>query len=90
MLLEADIFHASDLFFTLPLKWIKRLNQNRRRVIVEMIFNMGLGGVKGFKKMWKAIEAEDFEAAADEMLDSAWRHQVGDRAVNLSMEMRHG
>lgn len=49
-----------------------KLSINRRRVIVNMIFNMGLWGVKGFRNMIKAVENEDYETASDEMLNSLW------------------
>jgi lysozyme len=67
----------------------KKLNTIRARVIVEMIFNMG-SKIKQFVKMWEAIEAENFELAAEEMLSSKWREQVGQRAVELAEIMRTG
>lgn len=90
IMLEADIHHASDQYLKLPWAKVKNLNENRRRVIVEMIFNLGLGGVLKFKKMWVAIMDGDFDRAADEMLDSKWARQVKGRAVRLADEMRNG
>ena len=49
-------------------------------VLVEMCYQMGLGGVRGFRKMWKALAAGNMETAHDEMLDSEWalnRHGRG-------------
>ena len=65
-------------------------SNNRRDVIVEMIFNMGLTRFKKFKKTIKAIENKDFASAADEMLDSKWAKQVGQRALTLSNKFRAG
>ena len=90
IMLEADLYHASDQYLRIPCGKIKYLNQNRRRVIVEMIFNLGLGGVLKFKKMWAAIIAGDFDLAAEEMLDSRWARQVKGRAVRMAYEMRDG
>lgn len=66
------------------------LNTSRRNVLTDMIFNLGLTGVLGFKKMIAALEKKDYGKAADEMLNSEWRKQVGDRAVNLARIMRTG
>ena len=90
IMFEADIYHASNEYLKLPWEKVKNLNQNRRRVIVEMIFNLGLGGVLGFKRMWGAIMAGDFKRAADEMIDSEWARQVGARAGLLADEMENG
>ncbi len=90
MMFEADIYHASDQYLKLPVEKVKTLNQNRRRVVVEMIFNLGLSGVLRFKRMWAAIMAADFSRTADEMLDSAWARQVGGRAGRLADGMRAG
>jgi lysozyme len=55
-----------------------------------MLFNMNSQKLLQFRKMWTAIEAEDFERAAAEMLDSRWAEQVGQRAVDLAEIMRAG
>ena len=66
------------------------LNEVRQIVIIDMIYNMGLQGVKKFKKMRKAIKDGDWEKAADEMLDSRWAKQVGERATELAEIMKTG
>ena len=38
--------------------------------------------------MVKALELKDYETASDEMLNSKWARQVGERAVRLSKRMR--
>ncbi len=60
----------------------------RQNVLVEMCFNIGVNGLKKFVKMWQALENKDYQAASDEMLQSAWRTQVGKRAVTLAQAMR--
>lgn len=62
----------------------KKLNVERARVVVEMIFNMGLQKVIGFKKFWDAVDAEDWNWARGELLDSRWHLQVGKRAEDLA------
>jgi lysozyme len=72
-------------------RWLKfDLDPIRKAVIVNMLFNMGLNGFLTFKRMIAAIEEEDFERAADEMLNSKWAGQVGPRASELAGMMRTG
>ena len=58
-------------------------------VLINMCFNLGITRLKGFKRMWAALEARDYAAAADEMLDSKWAKQVGNRAQELADKMRN-
>lgn len=64
------------------------LSSVRRAVLQNMVFNMGISRLKGFKKTIAYIAAGHYELAADEMLDSKWARQVGSRAVELSDQMR--
>ena len=64
------------------------LPQTARDVLVEMAYQMGVGGVLRFRKMLDALEAGDFEHAADEMLDSRWARQTPKRAQELADKMR--
>ena len=67
--------------------WFYGLSDVRKRVIVNMVFNLGFEGVCKFKKMIEAIEAGDYVKAAWEMQDSDWRRQVGARADRLCSMM---
>ncbi len=66
------------------------LNAPRQMVCVNMAFNLGMPRLNKFKKMWSAIEDEDYNNAAVEMLDSRWAEQVKGRATRLSDIMRTG
>lgn len=70
--------------------WWWKLDDARQFVLVDMAFNMGLAGLKGFKKMLAAAEQGDYQTAAKEMLASKWAAQVGRRAVELSKIMEKG
>jgi lysozyme len=59
-------------------------------VLVELVFNLGMPRLLGFKKMWAALDRKDYAAAADEMMDSKWAQQVKGRAKTLSDKMRQG
>ncbi|AJQ94264.1 glycoside hydrolase family protein [Gynuella sunshinyii] len=66
------------------------LDQCRRRVLINMAFNLGVNGLLKFKNMLAALANRDFSRAAVEMLDSKWARQVGKRAEELAREMETG
>lgn len=55
-----------------------------QRGLVNMCFNLGLPRLKKFVKMHSALEAQDYQRAADEALDSKWARQVGRRAQRIA------
>ncbi len=59
----------------------------RRAVLVDMAYNLGYRGLLKFKKMLAAMKNEDFELAAQEMEDSKWFKQVGQRSITLQKMM---
>lgn len=67
--------------------WYWALSDNRKIVILSMIFNLGLAGFEKFKKTIHYIEDEQWSDAANEMMDSEWAKQVGVRAYRLSQMM---
>lgn len=68
----------------------KKLSTTRKAVLIDMVYNIGLPRLLGFKKMLKALEEGNYERAADEMLDSRWAEQVKTRATHLANLMRRG
>jgi len=69
---------------------VDRLDSVRQLILIDMAFNMGVPRLCKFKKMWAAVEAEDFPTAAKEMLDSKWAKQVKGRATKLANAMHNG
>lgn len=53
-----------------------------------MAFNLGMNGLKKFKKMLNAIAEGDDVGVVNEMLDSKWAHQVKGRAWELADQWR--
>lgn len=68
----------------------ERLNVARSAVITSMCYQLGIHGVLQFKRMWSAIDRQDWNAAADEMLDSLWARQTPERAQRHAQVMRTG
>jgi lysozyme len=70
--------------------WFDSLSPARKRVIINMYYNLGGPRFNGFKKMIKAIKSDNYKIAAEEMLDSKWARQVGARAERLAKIMIEG
>ncbi|CAM3873638.1 Phage lysozyme [Vibrio aerogenes CECT 7868] len=65
------------------LPWCQALPECQQIVLMNMAFNLGMGGLLKFKRMLAALEAGDTAQAATEMRDSRWAAQVGKRAEDL-------
>ncbi|MGH2368514.1 MAG: glycoside hydrolase family protein [Chloroflexota bacterium] len=88
MLLEHDIDDVQQALGRF--EWFLRLDAARQGVCLNMAFNLGVAGFLEFRRMQAALEAQDWEQAAAEMLDSRWASQVGARATRLAQQMRTG
>jgi len=80
LLLRNDITRTKEELLSLGLK----LNGARGAALVDMLFNLGLHNFLQFKNMIMALEMKDYIVAAEEMLDSKWASQVGNRANELA------
>jgi len=89
LMLDNDIIRSmSDL--DQQFLWWRDLNDVRQMVLVDMAFNLGIGGLSKFVRTMKAVERGDWDAAANGMLESKWAKQVKGRAVKLAKMMRTG
>lgn len=70
--------------------WYAGLNDARKAVIVNMLFNMGQTNFNKFLKMKQALDVGDYSEAAKQMLDSKWAKQVKGRSAELSKQMETG
>ena len=66
----------------------RSINDTSKEVIIEMVFQLGIGGVGKFKNMWSALDREDYGEASFQMLDSLWAKQTPARAGKLAGKMR--
>ena len=80
-LLKYDMQKAHDdlvSIFKYPLDDL--ITDNRYAALLDMMFNLGKPTFLEFKKMITAIKQGDWSKAADELKDSAYYKQVGNRA----------
>jgi GH24 family phage-related lysozyme (muramidase) len=93
--------YIADAKTTLGPGVFDKLNDARRFVIVDMVYNLGVAGFLGFPSARRAINSAVaatsmasahafYEQAADQMVDSAWYTQVGNRAKRNVAMMRNG
>jgi lysozyme len=70
--------------------WFDFLSAQRQRSLAEMGFQLGIAGLRRFQKMLSALARDDFQTAAEEMLDSKWAKQTPTRAEHCAEMMRRG
>lgn len=90
LLLDSDIYKCVEQLRKHIPKIYDNLTANRKAVLINMCFNLGINGLLGFKQTLAFIEAGEYEKAANAMLASKWAKQVGNRALQLSELMRKG
>ncbi|KXB08575.1 hypothetical protein AKJ59_00775 [candidate division MSBL1 archaeon SCGC-AAA385M02] len=89
LMLENDIIRTyNELIKRLP--WILDLNRVRQEALINMAFNLGVGGLLRFKKMLKALREEEYSQAGAEALASKWAEQVGNRATEIAFQIKRG
>ena len=64
------------------------IDTNAKEIIIEMVYQMGEGGVSKFKGMLSALSDGRYTDASDEMIDSLWYRQTPNRASALALAMR--
>ena len=67
---------------------IDDLPEEAQQIIANMMFNLGRPRLSKFVGMKRGVDDGDWNAAADEMVDSRWYRQVGARAERLVNRMR--
>lgn len=70
--------------------WIVVLDDVRLAALLNMTFNMGVGGLSGFRQFMAAMQQGNWTEAKTQMLDSVWAEQVGARAQRLALQVETG
>jgi len=68
--------------------FINKLDPVIKNVLYEMVYQLGVGSLLKFKRMWKAIENNDTEGMIREMRDSKWYKQTPNRVEKLINKLR--
>ena len=89
-LLDKDIRdHTAILLEALP--WVGDLDWNRKSVIIDLCFNMGLGdehhGLLSFKNTLKLMEAGKWQEAGEHLKVSKWYKDVGPHRADLLIKI---
>ncbi len=87
--LEAEYLCNNDIAACMSdlrthLVWFDKLDSVRQDVLMDMCFNLGIGGLLKFHNTLTLLEQGKYVDASKEMLNSEWAKQVGDRAIELS------
>ena len=64
--------------------WFNTAPDIIKEVVIEMCYQLGLGGFSKFKKTISYLKKENYLEASKEMLDSKWAKQTPNRAKKLS------
>lgn len=76
-------------WLTYKLPWWTSLDDVRQRALVDLAFNMG-GTLLEFKNTLAALEHQEWDKAADNLLHSKYATQVGQRAKTIAHMIRTG
>jgi lysozyme len=71
-------------------RWFGDLDEIRKRVLIDMAFNMGIAKLLRFRETLAAIERKDWAQAAEGIRSSLYARQVGNRAERLARMMETG
>lgn len=89
LMLDHDIDHArADLARAFP--WTSELDPVRRDALTNLVFNMGIGRLRGFMKMLEALKSGNWQEASNQAIESRWAVQVGNRARELAKQFLTG
>ena len=89
-LLDADINVSINQTAKRLFPDFDNIDDDRQVILIDLSFNMGYTRLSGFKNTIAAINSGDWERAADELQDSNWFRQVGNRAIRNVETIRSG
>jgi lysozyme len=89
---EAEFLFQNDFNQTLSelqiCDWFDNLPPNVKNALINMNFNIGISKLLEFTNMITALKEKDFTKAAQEVLNSEWAKEVGDRAKDVALMIR--
>lgn len=89
LMLANDIAGAErDLDRNLP--WWRTMNEPRQAALANLVFQLGIDRLLGFKNALTLLHFGRWDAAADEFLNSKWATQCPARAKRVTDQIRKG
>lgn len=93
--IEAEYLLDNDLSqitteLTKTFDWFAGLGHIRKAAIIDMAYQLGMAGFKGFKQTIALLSIGNFEKASEQMLLSKWAKQTPERAKDISSIIRTG
>jgi lysozyme len=89
MLLQNDIQRAT-VQIQAEFPWTEQLDEVRFAALINFTFNVGIGTVGKFVNAMALLRDGSYDMAADEFLNSRWAKQVGQRAIEVTDQIRTG
>lgn len=89
MLLQNDIQRAT-VQIQAEFPWTEQLDEVRFAALINFTFNVGIGTVGKFVNAMALLRDGSYDMAADEFLNSRWAKQVGQRAIDVTDQIRTG
>jgi len=87
-LMREDVETAiNDAQYYLGDSWIG-LNPKAQKILIDMAYNLGRKRLCEFKNLRQALISRDYVSASQEMKDSNWYKQTGNRGRELVYKMR--
>ena len=87
IILERKLKALHDMI-KIKFKWYGYMPQEIKDVVIEMCYQLGVGGFSKFKKTIAYLQNQQFHDASEEMLDSLWAKQTPNRAKELSKRVK--
>tara|TARA_Y100000004_G_scaffold79196_1_gene89034 strand:+ start:216 stop:626 length:411 start_codon:yes stop_codon:yes gene_type:complete len=87
MILERKVKDLQSMV-NLKFTWYSYMPQEIKDVVMEMCYQLGVGGFSKFKKTIAYLQNKQFHDASQEMLDSLWAKQTPNRAKELSNRVK--
>ena len=87
IILERKVKAIQDMI-NRKFNWYIYMPQEIKDVVMEMCYQLGVGGFSKFKKTISYLQNKQFHDASEEMLDSRWAKQTPNRAKELSNRVR--
>ena len=83
MILMDDVYQCEVLLVQL-IEGFDKFDDERQYALIDMCFQLGIGGVMGFKKMLSAMREGNWSEAKKQCLDSKYGRQTPIRAKRIA------